>query len=241
MAVCLLAVIYCELIREHRVIGTMTTFLILMMFIPIPAKMAFGNGALNYMHWFMSAGDSVETTTAYLLSLLLVFTPFFAMTTFYFTRVLYRTSFLMLTSLIPFVIYVKVMLPFRVTQVVFVTVLNIAAFMLHYRTIRDKEKKIVGYGAGLISLGLYVLIFVLVGLAVPEAETKYYYLFENQFLGGNITERVPEEFSEMSEHSGNADGFNELNEVSTLEEIGKKNGYTREYARQVEEQSLDKP
>ena len=35
-------------------------------------------------------------------------------------------------------------------------------------------------------------------------------------------------------------GFNGLNEALTLEEIGKKNGYTREYARQVEEKSLDK-
>lgn len=34
-------------------------------------------------------------------------------------------------------------------------------------------------------------------------------------------------------------GFNGLNETLTLEEIGKKNGYTREYARQIEEKSLN--
>ncbi len=209
---CFIAVVYCELIKNHKVIGTMTTAVVILALVAWPAKVAFGDGALDYMHWFMSAGDSVETTTAYLSTLLLIFTPFFAMCTYYFTRVLYRTSFLMLTSLIPFVFYVKVMLQFKVPQLVFVTVLNIAAFLVHYRTIRDKGKRIIGYGTGVLSLGLYAIIFVLIGLAVPEAETKYYYMFENAFLGGNVTEKVPEEFSEMSEHSGNADGFNELND-----------------------------
>ncbi len=212
MLMCLIAVIYCELIKDHKVIGTMTTAVVILALVAWPARVALGGGALNYMHWFMSAGDSVETTPAYLSTLLLVFTPFFAMCTYYFTRVLYRTSFLMLTSLIPFVLYVKVMLQFKVPQLVFVTVLNMAAFLVHYRTIRDKGKRIIGYGTGLLSLGIYAVIFVLVGLAVPEAETKYYYMFENAFLGGNVTEKVPEEFSEMSEHSGNADGFNELND-----------------------------
>jgi len=212
MLMCLIAVVYCELIKDHKVIGTMTTAVVILGLVAWPAEVAFGGGALNYMHWFMSAGDSVETTPAYLGTLLLVFTPFFAMCTYYFTRVLYRTSFLMLTSLIPFVLYVKVMLQFKVPQLVFVTVLNIVAFLVHNRTIRDKEKRIIGYGTGWLSLGIYTTIFVLVGLAVPEAETKYYYMFENAFLGGNVTEKVPEEFSEMSEHSGNADGFNELND-----------------------------
>ncbi len=212
VVMCLIAVTYCEAIRNHRLIGTLTTTVVLLALAAWPSRIAFGGDALNYLHWFMSAGDSVETTPAYLSTLLLVLTPFFAMTTYYFTRVLYRTSFLMLTSLIPFVLYVKVMLQFQVWQLVFVTVLNIAAFLVHYRTIKDKGKRIVGYGTGLLSLALFATIFVLIGLAVPEAETKYYYMFENAFLGGNVTEKVPEEFSEMSEHSGNADGFNELND-----------------------------
>lgn len=211
IVVCTMVVIYCEAIKDHKVIGTLVTTLLVLLLLSMFAKLALGQGAIEYMHWFMSAGDSVETTTSYLLSLLVAFTPFFATCSFYFGRVLYRTSFLMLLSLIPFVLYVKVMLPFKLPQLVFVTVLNIGAFLVHYRTVRDKGKRILGHAVGLISLGIYAVIFVLVGLAVPEAETKYYYMFENTFLGGNITERVPDEFSEMSEHSGNAEGINELN------------------------------
>lgn len=209
---CLGIVLYCECIKDHKLIGTMVTTLLILALLRSAAGQAFGNGLLVYMHWFMSGGESVENTTAYLTSILLVFTPFFAMVVYYFTRILYRTSFLMLVSLMPFVVYVKVMRDIHIAQVVFVTVLNVAAFLMHYRTHKDKGKPIIGYGGGLISLGIYATIFVLIGLALPESETKYYYMFENAFLGGNVSEMVPEEYSQMSEYSGNADGFNELND-----------------------------
>ncbi len=210
--VCLAVVIYCELIYDHKIIGTLLTTLIVFAFIQYAARQAFGQGLLPYMHWFMSGGESVPNTTEYLTSILLIFTPFFAMVVYYFVRILYRTSFLMLVSLMPFVVYVKVMLDIHIAQVVFVTVLNVAAFLLHYRTHKDAGKRIVGYTEGLVSLGVYATIFVLIGLALPESQTKYYYMFENAFLGGNVSELVPEEYSEMSEYSGNADGFNELND-----------------------------
>lgn len=210
--VCLGVVIYCELIYDHKIIGTLLTTLIIFGLIQYAARQAFGQGLLPYMHWFMSGGESVPNTTAYLTSILLIFTPFFAMVVYYFVRILYRTSFLMLVSLMPFVVYVKVMLDIHIAQVVFVTVLNVAAFLLHYRSHKDAGKRIVGYAEGLLSLGVYATIFVLIGLALPESQTKYYYMFENAFLGGNVSELVPEEYSEMSEYSGNADGFNELND-----------------------------
>ena len=203
---------FCEFVQRHRLLGTLLIvvggvgdlFTILRL-------IGSGGSVLNYTYWFVSGGDEIESTFAYLLTLILLFTVFFAMVVYYFNRVLYRTSFLMLVSLIPFVIYVKVMLDINMVQVVFITVLNVAAFLVNNRTRRDAGKRIVGYKSGLASYGLYALLFVLVGLAVPEVETKYYYMFENAFLGGNVSERVPEEFSEMSEHSGNADGFNEMN------------------------------
>lgn len=205
-------VVYCEIIKDHKIIGTLLTTLLIFGLIQYAAKQAFGNGLLDYMHWFMSGGESIKNTTEYLTSILLIFTPFFAMVVYYFVRILYRTSFLMLVSLMPFVVYVKVMLDIHIAQVVFVTVLNVAAFLLHYRTHKDAGKRIVGYSVGVLSLGIYAVIFVSIGLALPETETKYYYMFENAFLGGNVSELVPEEYSDMSEYSGNADGFNELND-----------------------------
>ncbi len=210
--VCAGIVLLCHYVNRHRIIGGMIVTLLVLGLLSTAARLAFGDGLLNYMHWFMSGGESVVTTTDYLLSILLIFTCFYAMSTYYFVKILYRTSFLLLISLIPFVSYVKIMLDIQMWQVAIVTVLNMAAFMIYYRGQKDVDRKRVGIFSEILSVGTYVVIFVLMGLAVPEADTKYYYMFENAFLGGNVSEAVPEEYSEMSEYSGNADGFNELND-----------------------------
>lgn len=202
-----------EYTKKHKIIGGMLVTISVMGLLMSSGRVVFGGGnLLDYMHWFLSGGESVETKASYLLSLLLVFAPFFALVVYYFTQILYRTSFLMLVSLIPAVLYVKVMQDIEMVPIVLITVLNITAFLLHVRTERDKGKRIIGSVTGWISLGFYLLIPVLAGFAAPEQEdAKYYYLFESVFMGGNVSEEVPEGYSGLSEFSGNADGFNELN------------------------------
>ncbi len=200
-----------EYIRRHKVMGTLLLVVAIMVVFGVTGSTVVGAEAHGYMQWFMSAGDMVETVPVYLLTLLLVFTPFFGFVSYYFTVVQYRTSFLLLTSMIPLVLYVKVMKPIDMTQVVLITVLNIAAFLINNRTIRDKGKRIEGYVNGLVSFGLYAVLFVMIGLSVPDTGTPYYYMFEEEFLGGNATQAIPVEYSGVSRYSGNADGFNEMN------------------------------
>lgn len=202
---------FCEYVKKHKVIGTMLIIVLIMCFLNLSMRMAFGGGYISYLHWFMSGGESVESTQTFLMTLLLIFTVFYTMVVYYYTVVRYKTSSLLFVSLIPFIVYVKVMQDINMTQVVGVTVLNVVTFLVNARTQQDKGKRIEGYVSGLLSLGLYISLLVMIGLAVPEAETKYYYVFENVFLGGNISEKVPEQYSDISEFSGNADGFNELN------------------------------
>ncbi len=209
----------CEFVRKHRFIGgaflSILIVGILYMYIRIVFLVDWGT---TYMYWFMSGGDSIETTFAYLLSILLVFTGFFALVIYYFSQALYRTSFLMLVSLIPFIVHVKLMHEMNMTYAVFTTALNIGAFLMHNRTNRDKGKRIVGNLSGFASVGLYTMLFLLIGLAVPkEEDTRYYYVFENLFLGGNVSTALPQEYSTMSEHSGNADNFEDLNDRKLYE------------------------
>ncbi len=211
MFVCAGMTAFCEYARRHKVIGTLMMVAFVVVILNMSFDIMFRSGDFSYVRWFMSGGDSVETKTAYLLTLLMIFTVFFNMTVYYFTRVLYRTSFLLLVSMVPLVVYVKVMKPVDMTQVVFITALNIVAFLINTRTVKDKGKRIVGYVSGLVSAGLYAACFLMIGLALPEAETKYYYVFEDTFLGGNMTQEIPQEYSDMSEYSGNADGFNQMN------------------------------
>lgn len=225
MLSCALVISFCEYVNNHRFIGTLLSIVLVMADLYLAARLAFGGeGSLTYMHWFISGGESVESTPAYLLTLILIFTFFFTVVVYYFIRVRYRTSFLMLVSLLPFVIYVKVMQEVNMVQVVFVSMLNLLAFLLHVRTKGDKDKPITGYSAGLISLGMYATILIVTGLAAPKAQTRYYYLFERVFLGGNVGEEVPQEYSGMSEYSGNADGFNELNNRRLYQLTSVENG-----------------
>lgn len=209
----------CDYVKRHRFIGGMIVTILIMAILYVYMRIVFAvDWGRTYMYWFMSGGDSIETTFTYLLSLLMIFTVFFSMVIYYFTQVLYRTSFLMLVSLIPFVVHVKLMHKMEVSYAVIAVALNILAFLFHNRIRRDKEKRIVGYVPGFISLGLYTLLFLLIGLTVPKNEnTRYYYMFENLFLGGNVSTLLPEEYSAMSEHSGNADNFEQLNDRKLYE------------------------
>lgn len=204
-------VVLCEYVKRHKIIGGCILVAIIVVFLNMSATITFGSGYTSYIRWFISAGDYVETTPAYLMTLLMIFTTFFGLVVYYFTNILYRTSYLLLVSMIPLVIYVKVMKPINMTQVVFITLFNIVAFLIHSRTMRDKGKKIVGYVSGLVSLGLYATLFLMICLWLPKMETKYYYMFEDAFLGGNATEPIPGELSQLAQYSGNADGFNEMN------------------------------
>lgn len=217
----------CFYVNRHRVIGTMLMMVLVMALLSIYARIVFyGDYGITYTHWFLSGGESVYSSVEYLLSLVVVFTVFFSVVVYYFANVLYRTSFLMLVSLIPFLIHVKVMHDINMVPVVFITVLNVVVLLMYTRKNRDNGKKIVGYIAGFVSVVFYALVFVLIGLAAPKQEdTRYYYVFENAFMGGNISESLPESYSTMSSFSGNADNFNELNnrklyEVSVTGEIG---------------------
>lgn len=209
----------CEFVKKHRFIGGLAVTVLIVGILFVYMRIVFAvDWGRTYMYWFMSGGDSIETTFTYLLSLLMVFTVFFSMVIYYFTEILYRTSFLMLVSLIPFVVHVKLMHKMELTYAVIAVALNILAFLFHNRIQRDKGKRIVGYVPGLLSLGLYTLLFLLIGLTVPKNEnTRYYYVFENLFLGGNVSTLLPEEYSAMSEHSGNADNFEQLNDRKLYE------------------------
>lgn len=213
LMLCTVCFVMGEYTRRNKIAGGMMVTVFVFVMLSAASRMAFGGrNLLNYMHWFLSGGESVETQMTYLCSVLFVFTPFFALVVYYFIRILYRTSFLMLVSLIPAVLHVKVMQDIPMVPVVLIMVCNITAFLLHVRTGRDGKKRIEREGTGWFSLGFYLLLLMLTGFAAPNQEdAKYYYIFESLFMGGNVSEKLPEGYSELSDFSGNADGMAVLN------------------------------
>ncbi len=198
-------------VQNHKIVGSMIITVGTVILLNIFARIVFAD-YMTFGQWFMSGGDVVDNNTRYLVSILMIFTVFFALVVYYFTMALYRTSFLMLVSFIPFILSVKVMREIDIVWVAVVVILNMAAFLVHVRTFKDGKKRIEGYFAGLLSVFMYALAFVMISSAIPkQQETKYYHIFELAFMGGNISINLPEEYSDMSEYSGNADNFNNIN------------------------------
>lgn len=208
-AVCAGIMALCVFVRKHKIKGgLMITILI---FLLLTGAVFLANSGGSYIQWFMSGGDVVENTTEFLTTLILIFTSFFTMVIFYYTQVQYRTSMLLLCSIIPFVVYVKLIRDIEIQYVMLVVGLNVLAFLINNRKKRDSGKRIVGIRSGALSVALYALFFVLIALAVPTSDkTRFYHVFEDRFLGGNTTVTIPSEYSVNNEYSGNADNLNQL-------------------------------
>ncbi|MBE5964925.1 MAG: DUF58 domain-containing protein [Lachnospiraceae bacterium] len=208
---CALLFVFCRFVQKHKLVGGMIIAIATMTILNIFARIVFKD-YMQFGQWFMSGADVVDNSTEYLMAILMVFTTFFALVVYYFTNALYRTSFLMLVSFIPFIFSVKVMRDISVFSVAVVVVLNMVSFMLHIRSFNDAGKRIEGYVKGIMSVLLYAVAFAVIASAIPKQQnTKYYYVFENAFMGGNISVTLPESYSEMSQYSGNADNFNNIN------------------------------
>lgn len=165
----------------------------------------------EFLKWFMSGGDMVSNTPQYLIFMVLVFTLFFAAVVYFYTKITYRTSVLMLVSMIAFLIHVKVMRDIEIGFVMAVIGLNVMIFIL-CKDKRGTINKNYSVSHGAVSIVLYMLMFLMLAYAIPKSsDTKYYYLFEKNFLKGNTEIEVPYEYLEYGEISGNADNIQMLN------------------------------
>ena len=72
------------------------------------------------------------------------FVPFFAVTVYYFSMILYRMSFLTLISLIPCAVYVKVLSDIDNVYVALIALLNVAILMSSVRQKRENGRMVVG-------------------------------------------------------------------------------------------------
>ncbi len=207
--VCLAIFALCYYAKEHKFIGGAIIGIVIVGALFYFSTVAFSG--ITYMQWFVSGADTIESTSEYLLSLIAIFTLLFSMVLFYYTQIYYRTFAILLVSIIPYVVYVKLIREVRIGYVAIAVVLNAAAFLINTRKRKDAKKRIVGFTKGILSLGIYALCFIMMAFAVPRGEeTKYYHYFEEWFLGGNASVPIPEEYGDQNDYSGNADNFNQL-------------------------------
>ena len=210
LAVVALLFLLCNFARKHKFLG----FLAISITVIASLAMAgsFMTPASSFLEWFLSGGDNYEGGTRFLMVLICFLTLFFAMVVYYYTVVHYRTSSLLLISMIAFLVHVKLVREVEILQVMAVIILNVAAFLINNRKKRDEGKRKISRLNGILSIVLYSVMFVLIAFAVPmNTETKYYSEFEDRFLGGNSQTEVPSNYLDSSQFSGDADDMQVLN------------------------------
>ena len=200
----------CAFVEKHRFIGSVLFGFVF--FIVVRLFMFFSRYGMSayqaiFLEWMLTKGSNAEGAVFFLISLFLFFTFFFSVTVYYFSKVLYRMFFLTLISLIPCVLYVKVMSEINNVSLVLIALCNVAVFILHRNSLRDMGK--ITKKATLIASGaVFMLMIFLVASAIPkQQEAPYYDEFEDLFMGGDTSSDIEDSFSDLSEFSGDASGF----------------------------------
>ena len=187
-----------------------------------------GDGGSQFFQWFLTGAEVVSNKGRFILAVILAYGSFFAIVIFYFSCVLYRGFFLMLISVIPLVLHTKVLSDVHIAYVCLIAVLNVAIYAYNIRKANNVSGKIVGVGSHILSMAIFLgIVLSLAGMMPKRSEAKYYSIFENLFMGGNLSLKMPEEFSVMNEYSGNADDFNNLANRRLYVIYGEENVYLK--------------
>ena len=216
------ALIYTD---RHRLAGslTITIFIVFVLFlirILSVAGMQLNN--VFFWQWVLTSGDESGFNIYYVLALSLGASLFFSITVYYFGVVLYRISFLTLISLMPCVLYAKVIVDIDNFWLILIAGSNL---LLHISRSRNKtiydNRNLNPIKPGLrinkkscsaiFSALVFSLSILFICALIPKQEdAKYYDRFEDLFLGGDTTSELSQDFSNLSEYSGNADNFSSL-------------------------------
>lgn len=201
--------LFCRFIDKHHFIGGAIFVVVLMFALYWFMVLIAGNDyGQTFQQWFLTGADKVQTKTSYLLALMVSFVPFFAVTVYYFSMILYRMSFLTLISLIPCAVYVKVLSDIDNVYVALIALLNVAILMSSVRQKRENGRMVVGKGASLMSAAVFTFVLLIISAAIPKEENaRYYDRFEELFMDTSNNNRLFSDYTYFSEFSGGADSF----------------------------------
>ncbi|MGN0402072.1 MAG: transglutaminase family protein [Acetatifactor sp.] len=199
----------CYYTERHRLVGgiimAVTLFVCYEVYSAISVSAYSLYGQL-FNEWLLTRGSEVDGAY-YMWALYLFFTTFFSVVIYYFSVVLYRMFFLLLASLVPAVLYLKVMSEMDNVYLVLTVLLNMAIFMSHRTEIGRKGRNLFFGNKLIASVSFILLTFLLTSLVPKNTETPYYDVFEDYFLGGDTSSPIGEDYSRLSEFSGDAGGF----------------------------------
>ncbi|MCR5487512.1 MAG: transglutaminase-like domain-containing protein [Lachnospiraceae bacterium] len=210
MVVCTLCFLLCRFVDRHRLLGTLLlipSFFLLGFLLRLFLTAGSQQTGMGFREWMLTRGEDAGFSIMYVCGLILGAGFFFSITVYYFTMVQYRISFLALLGLMPCVLYAKVIADIDNVCLLIIAALEI---LLHISVRRAPIKGLKPFsflGAPLC----FVFMVLLLSAAIPkENDARYYDRFETLFLGETGADTPDEDYSHLSDYSGNADFFSEM-------------------------------
>lgn len=194
------------ILRRHKYGGLLYLAAVVAAVGFMPGLFLYGYEYIDFMQWFFSGAQAIETRFDFLAVFLILFGFFFASVIFYFTQSVYRSAAMVLVSLMPFALAVKAVVTLDNKYPAVIAALNLFIFIYYSR--RDFFRTAKPAGGSVIGVyGDFALAAALLAAIIPKPQTApFYEKFEdavNRFsFGGSGTVTMDGEYSQ---YSGNAD------------------------------------
>ena len=200
----------CFYTEKHKYIGGFLVMILLSVHVSLylyVCRVGFIQTRGSFLEWLLTKGGENQEGSVYLWAACFFFSSFFSVTIYYFSNALYRMFFLTLASLIPAVVYLKVLEEMNNVFLILIASLNVILFMIHRRR-RFKKGETIHSKNTMVSCGTFILLLFFCTAAIPKnAETPYYEVFEDAFLGGDTSSPLSDSISQLSSFSNDAGGF----------------------------------
>lgn len=162
---------------------------------------------MEFIQWFFSGAEMVETRTNFMITFVIMFGFFFCSVVYYFTQVVYRSSAIILISLIPMALSVKVTKVLPEYYSMILASINLIIFIFYSRRdITDKSFSGNKFSAMVVYTD-FAAAAILLAIIIPKPlSAPFYERFEgfmNRFQFGVSRETVMN--GEYNRYSGNAD------------------------------------
>ena len=207
----------CSYVDRENIIGSILLFVyfaVLYFVFIFLLRSGFRESGMVFLEWLLTRGDEAVSQTRYLIVLGLSCVTFFGITVYYFTLVRYRINILTLVSMMPCVLYVKVVAEVDDTYLVPVALLNVLAAVYHYRNENEPSDRQAAEIRPLMKNAvIFTLTVTFIGALIPRGdEAKYYDRFEDLFLmRGQKDVEGEADLSFLNDVSGDADGYRTQN------------------------------
>lgn len=198
-------------LNRHKIVGGLIYVILAFSCLMLMMYFIFKGGFFAFESWFLTAGERSPSQPEFFWALVSVFPFFLSSVVYYFTLCLYRTTFLMLGSLVPCALYVKTLTEMSDFYLVCIAGLNGALFVYNVCRKKDGEKRGAAFGknAGYVSVTVLTCAAMLIASIIPkQGEAIYYDVFEYYFMDSNTSSRGMS--GSLSNRSGNAGFFRDL-------------------------------